>query len=96
VIAPLVGVLRAPSDAGAQIFYGIVTRQVPPGYSVSHPALGEEATLATSPAGGPPASYAFIREHNVVVEWSLISTPGNDEAGPENSLALMHAVAAKL
>jgi hypothetical protein len=99
VIAPLVGVLRAETVAGAAFYYGIITKGVPPGYTVTHPPYGEESVLYTRGSGAEGdefSSYAIIREHNVVADYALISTPGNEEADPKNSLALLKQVAGRL
>jgi hypothetical protein len=100
VIAPFVGVLRASTDAGAARYYEIITKVIPGGFVVSHPLFGEEALLATTVVSGPLGaefgSYAIVREHNIVVDYALFSTPGNDEADPGNSLTLLRRVAATL
>jgi hypothetical protein len=96
VIAPLVAVLRATTDAGAAFYYSIISKALPPGYVVTHPPVGEEAVLLTKVSGGEYGSLAIVREHNIVVDYSLVSTPGNNEADPENSLRLLKQVAAKL
>jgi len=94
-----VSIVRSATVSGAMQFYSIVSR-VPPGYVVSHPRVGEEAVLATrvttSPMGLEYSSLETVRVHNLVVSFSLVSTPGNEEANPQNSLSLLTQVAAKL
>ena len=102
VIAPLVNVLRASSIGGAISFYKIITTVLPPGYSVSYPVgVGNEAVLLTKTftnvAGQLEyASFAIVRVENLVAEFGLIGTPGNEEADPKQSLALLVRVARKL
>jgi hypothetical protein len=99
-VAPIVSVLRAATVAGAAKYYGIVGKVSVPGYIVTHPEVGAEATLETHEAAGPAgieyASIAIVRESNVVVEFSLYSAGGNNEADAAGSLALLRAVAESL
>jgi hypothetical protein len=100
VIAPLVSIVRSATVSGAIRFYSIVSRVPLTGYAVSHPPVGEEAVLATRATTGSMgieySSLATVRVHNLVVSFSLVSTPGNEEANPQNSLSLLTQVAAKL
>jgi hypothetical protein len=100
VIAPIVTVVRSATVAGAIQFYSITSRVPLPGYLVSHPPVGDEAVLATKVTSGPMgleySSLETVRFHNLVVSFSLAGTPGNEEANPQNSLALLAQVAAKL
>ena len=100
VIAPFVSVVRSATVSGAIQYYGIVSRVPPSGYAVSHPAVGEEAVLATRATTGSMgleySSLETVRVHNLVVSFSLVSTPGNEEANQPNSLSLLAQVAAKL
>jgi hypothetical protein len=100
VIAPIVLVVRSATVAGAIHLYSIVSRVPLSGYVVSHPRIGDEATLATRVTTGPMgpeySSLETVRVHNLVVSFSLVSTPGNEEANAPNSLSLLAQVAAKL
>jgi hypothetical protein len=95
-IAPVVNVLRASTIAGAIKYFEIISASV----GGSRPMIGDEAALSTRQTAGPMgleyASTAIVRVHNVVANYALISTPGNDEASPSRSLQLLAAVAAKL
>lgn len=102
VLAPLVNVLRASSIGGAISYYKIISSALPPGYTVSRPTgVGEEAQLVTKTYTNAAAqteygSFAMVRVQNIVAEFGLVSTPGNDEADPAQSLALLRLVAQKL
>jgi hypothetical protein len=100
VVAPIVSVLRASTAAGAAKYYGIVTKASIPEYTVTHPEVGAEATLETHEAaalgGTEYESFAVVRESNVVVEFSLFSAGGNNEADAAGSLALLRAVTQSL
>jgi hypothetical protein len=95
-IAPVVNVLRASTIGGAIKVFEILSASV----VGSRPKIGDEAALATREAAGPKGveygSSAIVRVHNVVANYALISTPGNTEADPAQSLALLAKVAAKL
>jgi opacity protein-like surface antigen len=58
--------------------------------------IDEYAAVTTGTMGLEYSSLETVRAHNLVVSFSLAGTPGNTEANPQNSLALLAQVAAKL
>jgi hypothetical protein len=96
VIAPIVNVLRASSYEGAIRVFQAMTA----GEAGAHPKIGDEALLITHEIHGEKGleygSSAIVRVHNVVANYALISTPGNMEADPAQSLSLLALVASKL
>jgi len=100
VTAPVVNVLRSSSIGGAITYYKLISVAVP-GFQVSHPKIGEEAVLLTRSGVDQTGqveygSSAVVRVHNIVVNYALYGTPGNTEADPQSSLALLALVASKL
>jgi len=102
VLAPFASVLDASSVGGAEKYFRLISGVVPPGYLVTHPErLGEEAVLftkTTTNAIGEAeyGSIVMVRVQNVVAQISLVSTPGDSEADPANSLKLLERVARTL
>jgi hypothetical protein len=100
VVAPVVNVLRASTFGGAIMYFKIIAINIP-GFTVTRPAIGDEAILYTRQAPGPNGtteygSSAIVRVHNVVAQFALYSTPGDTQADPTSSLALLALVAHKL
>ena len=95
-IAPVVNVLRASTYEGAIRVFQAMTA----GQAGAHPKIGDEALLITREAHGEKGleygSNAIVRVRNVVANYALISTPGNTEADPAQSLSLLALVASKL
>jgi hypothetical protein len=102
VLAPFASVLDASSVGGAEKYFRLISGVVPPGYLVTHREhLGEEAVLftkTTTNAIGEAeyGSIVMVRVQNVVAQISLVSTPGDSEADPANSLKLLERVARTL
>jgi hypothetical protein len=100
VTAPVVNVLRSSSIGGAITVYKLISVAIP-GFQVSHPKIGDEAVLLTRSSADPTGQIGFgssavVRVHNIVVNYALYGTPGNTEADPTSSLALLALVASKL
>ncbi|HMD52086.1 MAG TPA: hypothetical protein VKG62_05170, partial [Solirubrobacteraceae bacterium] len=100
VTAPVINVLRSSSIGGAITYYKLISVPIR-GFQVSHPKIGDEAVLLTASGVSPKGeveyvSSAVVRVHNIVVNYSLYGSPGNNEADPEQSLRLLAQVASKL
>jgi hypothetical protein len=100
VTAPVINVLRSSSIGGAITYYKLISIAIP-GFQVSHPKIGEEAVLLTRSGTDQRGqveygSSAVVRVHNIVVNYALYGTPGNTEADPKSSLALLALVVSKL
>lgn len=101
VVAPFVQVLRASTIAGAIRYYKLISVPIP-GYQLSPtPTIGEEAELLTKEGTGGTGeveygSIAAVRVHNIVLYYGLYGTPGNTEASPAASLALLRDLASAL
>lgn len=91
------GVLRAPSVAGARFYFSILAKT--PGVAPVQ-GIGEEALFGSkstaSPTGTEYGSTGIVRVSNVVASFTLIGTPGVEEAGQAGGLALLKQVAARL
>ncbi|HEY4896103.1 MAG TPA: hypothetical protein VII01_08430 [Solirubrobacteraceae bacterium] len=102
VLAPFASVLDASSVGGAEKYFRLISGVLPPGYLVTHPEhVGEEAVLftkATTNAIGELeyGSIMMVRVQNIVAQISLVSTPGDSEADPAQSLKLLTRVARTL
>jgi hypothetical protein len=100
LIAPVVSVLRASTIAGAVKYFELMSQPVPH-FQSARLRIGDEAVLRTVEGIGPTgmaeaASSAIVRVHNVVANYAMFGTPGNTEAGPAGSLALLLQVAGRL
>ena len=102
VLAPFASVLDASSAAGAERFFRVISGTLPPGYAVTRPEhVGEEAVLLTKTTTNAVGeaeygSIVMVRVQNIVAQISLVSTPGDSEADPANSLKLLERVARTL
>jgi hypothetical protein len=98
VIAASVSVQRFPSITLATENFQRI--QDFPKFLISHPKLGEEADLFTGEtnevAGIEYASLGAVRVHNVIAQFVIFGTPGNTEADPQASLALLSVVASEI
>jgi hypothetical protein len=98
VIAASVSVQSFPSIALATENF----KRIPafPKFLISHPSVGEEADLFTGETnGGSGIEYASdgaVRVHNVIAQFIIVGTPGNTEANPQASLALLSVVASEI
>jgi hypothetical protein len=98
VLAPFASVLDASSVGGAEKYFRLISGVLPPGYLVTHPEhIGEEAVLftkTTTNAVGEAeyGSIMMVRVQNIVAQISLVSTPGDSEADPAQSLKLLTRV----
>lgn len=100
LVAPVVGVLRASTIAAAIKDFEMNSIAIPH-FSATRLRIGDEAVLYTREGVNEKGvteygSDAVVRVHNVVANYALFGTPGNNEADSEQSLALLAMVAGRL